>query len=48
MKNHYLTKFHLRRVNQLDNNDFDVLDTVSEEEEIDFDFPNSMIEEIDE
>lgn len=47
MKNHYLTKFHLRRVNQLENNDFDVLDAVSEEEEIDSDFRNSMIEEID-
>lgn len=46
LKNHYLTKFHLRRVNQVENNEFDILETVSEEEELDYDYSDSMIQEI--
>ncbi|KAH8409779.1 hypothetical protein KR222_007137 [Zaprionus bogoriensis] len=48
LKNHYLTKFHQRRVNQPESDDFDARDTVSEEDDLDFDFSDSMIEEIDE
>ncbi|EDW68381.1 uncharacterized protein [Drosophila virilis] len=49
LRNHYLTKFHLKRVNQMVKDDFDDTEMTSvSDEEIDFDFPDSIIEEIDE
>lgn len=49
LKNHYLTKFHLRRMTQIMRSDFqdDEMTEISDED-IDFDLPDSMIEELDE
>ncbi|XP_064550476.1 zinc finger protein 454-like [Drosophila montana] len=49
LRNHYLTKFHLRRVNQMVKDDFDESEmTTISDEDIDFDFADSIIEELDE